>query len=365
MSRRRFIVNAGAAVTTATVGAAAALQAPAVIAQQKYRWRMPTTWTPALDIMQGSAQRFATMVGELSGGRLTIEASPAGQIVPPLGVFDACSKGTVEAFMGASYYWAAKEPAVQWFCAVPFGMNPSGMQSWLHHADGLKLWEETYAAFNLVPRPGVSTGPQMGGWFRRKINSLADFKGLKMRIPGLGGQVVARAGATVVLTPAGEIYGALERGVIDASEWVGPHDDMKLGLPKTAQYYYYPGWHEPGTTLEFTFNRKAYEALPVDLRHVLDYAVSAVALYGTTEYEARNALALERLRNDYRGKIEILQLPTAVLKDLKKSAAEVVRAEADKSPMAKKVYASFSRFQAQIARWHEISESAFHQHVAS
>ena len=363
MTRRRFIVNAGAAIA-GSAGVAAITHAPAVIAQQKFRWRMPTTWTPALDVMQGSAERLAKMVGELSAGRLTIEVSPAGQIVPPLGVFDACAKGTVEAFMGASYYWAAKEPAVQWFCAVPFGMNPSGMHSWLNHAGGLKLWEETYAAFGLVPRPGVSTGPQMAGWFRRQINSVADFKGLKMRIPGLGGQVVARAGATVVLTPAGEIYGALERGVIDASEWVGPHDDMKLGLPKTAQYYYYPGWHEPGTTLEFTFNKKAYDALPSELRHVLDYAVSAVALYGTTEYEARNASALERLRAEYKGKIEILPLPTAVLKDLKKVAADVVRAEAEKSPIAKRVYASFSRFQSQIAGWHGISEGAFHQHVA-
>lgn len=360
MRRRRFMTAAAAAAASA-----AGVHAPAVIAQPKFRWRMPTTWTPALDVMQGSAQRFARMVGELSGGQLTIEVFPAGQILPPLGVFDACSKGTVEAFMGASYYWAAKEPAVQWFCAVPFGMNPSGMQSWLNHADGLKLWEETYAAFGLVPRPGVSTGPQMAGWFRRQIHSLADFKGLKMRIPGLGGQVVAKAGATVVLTPAGEIYGALERGVIDASEWVGPHDDMKLGLPKTAQYYYYPGWHEPGTTLEFTFNKKAYDGLPVALRHVVDYSVSAVALYGTTEYEARNAVALERLRSEYAGKIQILELPAAVLKDLKKAAAEVLRSEAQKSAMAKKVYASFSRFQSQIAGWHGISEGAFHRHVSS
>ena len=364
MTRRRFIVDAGA-VTAVAAGGVAAVCAPAVIAQQKHRWRMPTTWTPALDVMQGSAQRLAQIVGEISGSRLTIEVFPAGQIVPPLGVFDACAKGTVEAFMGASYYWAAKEPAVQWFCAVPFGMNPSGMHSWLNHADGLKLWEETYAAFGLVPRPGVSTGPQMAGWFRRQINSIADFKGLKMRIPGLGGQVVARAGGTVVLTPGGEIYGALERGVIDASEWVGPHDDLKLGLQRTASYYYYPGWHEPGTTLEFTFNKKAYDALPLELRHMLDYAVSAVALYGTTEYDAKNAIALERLKSEFKGKVEIQQLPAVVLKDLKKSAVEVVRAEAEKSPMAKKVYASFSRFQSQIAAWHTISEGAFHQHVAS
>ena len=187
MKRRNFFAGAGAAVA----GAAAIVHAPVVIAQQKYRWRMPTTWTPALDVMQGSAQRLAKMVADMSGGRLKIEVFPAGQIVPPLGVFDACSQGTVEAFMGASYYWAAKDPAVQWFCSVPFGMNPGGMAAWFYHGGGLALWEETYAAFNVVPRPGPATGPQMAGWFKKPINTLADYKGLKMRIPGLGGQVVA------------------------------------------------------------------------------------------------------------------------------------------------------------------------------
>src|SRR5688572_5086868 len=153
MKRRTFISG-----TAAAAGAAAIMHAPAVIAQQKYRWRMPTTWTPALNVMLGSAQRLAKMVAELSGGRLTIDVFPAGQITSPLGVFDAASKGTVEAFMGASYYWVAKEPAVQWFCSVPFGMNPTGMSAWYFHGDGLKLWEETYAAFNLVPRPGPATG---------------------------------------------------------------------------------------------------------------------------------------------------------------------------------------------------------------
>ena len=363
MQRRRFIARTTAALAAAG-GAVALAGAPNVIAQPKFQWRMPTTWTPALDVMQGAAQQVARVVDELSGGRLKIEVFPAGQIMPPLDCFDAASKGTVEAFMGASYYWAAKDPAVQWFTSVPFGMNPGGMATWYLHGDGLKLWEETYAAFNLVPRPGVATGPQMAGWFRKKINTLADYKGLRMRIPGLGGRVVAKAGTSVVLTPGGEIYAALERGVIDATEWVGPHDDMKLGLQNTARYYYYPGWHEPATTLEFVFARKAYDALPVDLRRIVDYAVVSSQVQGLMEYEAKNTIALERLRTEFKGKVEVLQLPVPVLRDLKKLSAEVLREESEKSPMARKVYASFTKFQAQLSGWRNISEGAYHQFVA-
>jgi TRAP-type mannitol/chloroaromatic compound transport system substrate-binding protein len=303
-------------------------------------------------------------VDEMSGGRLKIEVFPGGQLMPPLDCFEAASKGTIEAFMGASYYWGAKEPALQWFTTVPFGMNPEGMAAWYLHGDGLKLWEETYAAFNLVPRPALSTGPQMAGWFRKKINALSDYKGLKMRIPGLGGKVVAKAGGTAVLTPASEIFAALERGSIDAAEWIGPHDDLKLGLQNTARYYYYPGWHEPGTTLEFGFNKKAYEALPVDLRRTLDYAIAATQVYGLSEYEAKNLIGLETLKTQFKGKVEILQLPAPVLRDLKKMAGEVVREESEKSPMAKKVYASFTKFQGQLSGWRQISEGAYHQFVA-
>jgi len=360
MERRRFMTGGA----LAAAGAAAAAHAPYVIAQPKIKWRMVTTWTPALNVMQGSAQRLAKRVEEMSGGRFAIEVFPAGQLMPPLACFDEAAKGTVEAFMGASYYWAAKEPALQWFCAVPFGMNPAGMASWYYHGDGLRLWEESYAAFGLVPRPGPSTGPQMAGWFRRKIGTVADFKGLKMRIPGLGGSVVGRAGGTVVLTPGGQIYGALERGIIDASEWVGPHDDLKLGLQNTAPYYYYPGWHEPGTTLEFAFNKKAYEALPADLRRILDDAAAAVSVHGLAEYETANAIALEKLRSEYKGKVEVLQLPGPVLQGLKKLAADVVREESEKTPQAKKVYASFTRFQAQLGGWRRVSEGAYHELVA-
>jgi TRAP-type mannitol/chloroaromatic compound transport system substrate-binding protein len=224
--------------------------------------------------------------------------------------------------------------------------------------------EEAYGTFNLVPRPALWNAPQMAGWFRKRINTIGDFKGLKMRIPNLGGKVVTRAGGTTVLTPGGEIYAALERGVIDASEWVGPHDDMKLGLHKTARYYYYPGWHEPGTVNEFGFNKKAYDALPVDLRRMLDHATAAVQIYGRTDFHVKNATALERLKTEFKGKVEVLQLPTPVLRDLKKISAEVVREESEKTPMARKVHASFTKFQALVGPWDRVAEGAYHQFVA-
>jgi TRAP-type mannitol/chloroaromatic compound transport system substrate-binding protein len=361
--RRRFLATASGAV--AVVAASAIVDAPNVIAQPKVQWRMSTAWTPALDVMQGAAQRLAKVVEETSGGRFRIEVFPGGQIMPPFDCFEAASKGTIEAFMASAYYWTAKEPAVEWFTTVPFGMNPEGMLAWLYQGDGLKLWEETYAAFNLVPRPGPAFAPQMAGWFRKKITTIADYKGLKMRIgSGLGGKVYIKAGGTAVLTPAAEIYAALERGVIDACEWIGPHDDMKLGLHNTARHYYYPGWHEPGNVTEFGFNKKAYEALPVDLQRTLDHAAAAVQVYGLTDYHVKNAIALERLKTQFKGKVEVLQLSVPVLRDLKKIAAEVVKEESEKTPMARKVHASFTKFQALVGPWDHVAEGAYHQFVA-
>ncbi len=362
--RRRFIVRAGGLVA-AVGGAATIVDAPYVIAQPKVQWRMSTAWTPALDHLQGAAQRLARIVDEMTTGRFRIEVFPGGQITPPLGGFDAAAQGQIDAFMAAAYYWIAKEPAVEWFTTIPFGMNPEGMAAWYYQGDGLRLWEETYAPFNLVPRPATAAAPQMAGWFRKKIATIADYKGLKMRIgTSLGGKVVARAGGTVVLTPAADIYAALERGVIDASEWVGPHEDMVLGLHKTARYYYQPGWHEPGTTLEFGFNKKAYEALPVDFRRTLDHAAAAGQVYGLTEFHAKSAIALERLKTEFKGKVEFVQLPLPVLRDLKKLATEVVREESEKTPMARKVHASFTKFQALVGPWDRVAEGAYHQLVA-
>jgi len=360
--RRRFIATASGAVAAAA--ASAIVDAPNVIAQPKVQWRMSTAFTAVFDIHQGAAQRLAKAVEEMSGGRFRIEVFPGGQIMQSFECFDAASQGKIEAYMGSPQYWKDKEPALEWFGTIPFGMNCEGMAAWFYQGDGLKLWEEAYAAFNLVPRPALWDAPQMAGWFRKKINTIGDYKGLKMRIPNLGGKVVARAGGTTVLTPGNEIYAALERGVIDASEWVGPHDDMKLGLHQTARYYYYPGWHEPGTINEFGFNKKAYEALPVDLRRMLDHAAAAVQVYGRTDFHVKNAIALERLKTEFKGKVEILQLPVPVLRDLKKVSAEVVREESEKTPLARKVHASFTKFQALVGPWDHVAEGAYHQLVS-
>jgi TRAP-type mannitol/chloroaromatic compound transport system substrate-binding protein len=368
LGRRRFITQAAAvaAATATTIGAARQ-----VIAQPTVRWRLSTAFGPALDWHQGVAERLAKVVQEASGGRFQVDVFPGGQIMGPFDCFEGASKGTIEAFMGGSYYWTApgrpleKDPAAEWFSTVPFGMNVEGMTAWYEHGDGLKLWEETYAPFNLVPRPGPGVAPQMAGWFRKKMNSIGDYKGLRMRIgTGLGGKVYVKAGGTATVTPGGDIYSALERGVIDAAEWVGPHDDMKLGLHKTARYYYYPGWHEPGTMTEFAFNKKAYEKLPAELRQILDHATAAVQVYGLSAYHAENAIALERLKTEFKGKVEILQLPVPVLRDLKKLAVEVVQEESQKTPMARKVHASYTKFQTLVGPWDHVAEGAYHQLVA-
>jgi TRAP-type mannitol/chloroaromatic compound transport system substrate-binding protein len=354
MKRRDFLKKAGLG---AAAVAATTVNAPAVMAQKKYRWKMVTTWPPKLPVLQEGCERLAKRVDEMSDGRLTIQVFAGGELVPPLESFQAVSDGTVEVGSGASYYWAGKEPATQWFAAVPFGMNAQGMGAWFHGGDGLKLWEDTYAPFNLIPRPGGSTGVQMGGWFNKKINTIADYKGLKMRIPGLGGKVVAKAGGTVVLLPGGEIFTSLERGVIDATEWVGPLHDLRLGFYQAAKYYYYPGWHEPGTYLEYFFNKKAYESLPKDLQHILNAACMENEQWTLTQFDAQNAAALQTLINKH--KVEVIQFPDDVLSALRKMAVEVVQEEAAKSPMAKKVAASFANFQKVVGTWGSVSERAY------
>jgi TRAP-type mannitol/chloroaromatic compound transport system substrate-binding protein len=362
VERRRFIVKAGG--TLVAVGAGAAVEAPHVIAQPKVQWRMSTAFAPSLDMHLRAAQGFAKAVEEMSGGRFKIEVRSGGEIMPPLECFDATSKGTIEAFFASPQYWTDKEPGLEWFGTIPFGMNAEGMAAWYYQGDGLKLWEEAYATFNLVPRPAFPFAPQMGGWFRKKINAFGDFKGLRFRIPNLGGKVVARAGATTVFTPGGDIYAALERGVIDAAEFVAPHEDMKLGLHLTARYYYYPGWHEPGTHNDFGFNKRAYEALPADLRQILDHTSAASQVYNLAEYHAKNAIALERLRTEFKDKVEIVQFPAPVLRELRKVSAEVVKEQSEKTPMARKVHASFTKFQALVGPWDRIAEGAYHQLVA-
>ena len=360
--RRRFLVSASGALTA--VAAATIVEAPNVIAQPKVQWRLSTTYPALLDQLQGSAERLAKVVDEVSGGRFRIEVFPGGQIIQPFECFEATAQGKIEAYFGPSQWFINREPAIEWFATIPFGMNPEGMAAWYYQGDGLKLREEAYAPLNIVPRATYSNAPQMGGWFRKKIGAIGDFKGLRMRIPNLGGKVYTRVGATTVLTPAPDIYASLERGVIDAAEWAAPHDDMLLGLHKTARYYYYPGWHEPGTVQEFGFNKKAYEGLPVDLRRMLDHAVAAVHTYGSADFHLKNAIALQRLKTEFKSTVEIVQFPAPVLRELKKIAVEVVKEESEKTPMARKVHASYTKFQALVGPWDHVAEGAYHQLVA-
>jgi TRAP-type mannitol/chloroaromatic compound transport system substrate-binding protein len=355
MKRRDFLKKAGLG---AAAVAATTVNAPAVLAQKKYSWKMVTTWPPGLPVLQEGCERLAKRVGEMTDGRIQIQVFAAGELVPAMESYQAVSDGTVEVGSGAAYYWAGKEPATQWFSAVPFGMNAQGMAAWFHGGDGLKLWEETYAPFNLVPRPAGSTGVQMGGWFNKKINTIDDFKGLKMRIPGLGGKVVAKAGGTVVLTPGGEIFTNLERGVIDATEWVGPYHDLRLGLYQAAKYYYYPGFHEPGTYLEYFFNKKAYESLPKDLQHILDAACMENEAWVLPQFEANNGAALQTLINKH--KVQLFKFPDEVFNALRPMAAEVLEEEAAKSPIATKVNESFKKFQKVVGTWGTVSEKAYY-----
>ena len=372
MERRDFLRKAGLAATGA-VAAAAGLagcgqekkeeaKGPAVQPKKTYEWKMVTTWPPNLPVLQTGAERFAKRVGEATGGQLKIEVFAGGELVPPLGVFDAVSEGTVECGSGASYYWAGKVPAAQWFAAVPFGFNAQGINAWFYSGGGLQLWEEVYAPFNVIPRPQGNTGVQMGGWFRKDMNTIDDYKGLKMRIPGLGGKVISKAGGTVVLLPGGEIFTSLERGVIDATEWVGPMHDLRMGFYKAAKNYYYPGWHEPGTCLEVMFNKKAYEALPVELQQTIDAVAAETNMWSLSEFEAGNGAALQTLISEHN--VNLVRFPDQLMEDLRKLADETLEEEAEKDPMSRKVHDAFKKFKAQVGVWGSVSENAYYNVIA-
>jgi TRAP-type mannitol/chloroaromatic compound transport system substrate-binding protein len=373
MKRRDFVKAAGIGATA--VAATVALSscetkeeapkesaAPAVITNKKYEWRMTTTWPPKLPLLQTGAERFAKNVEEMSGGRLVIKVYAGGELAPPLETFQSVSQGTVEAGSGAAYYWAGKMPAAQWFAAVPFGLNAQGINSWFYGGNGLKLWEETYAPFNVVPRPGGNTGVQMGGWFRKEIKTINDFKGLKMRMPGLGGKVIAKAGATPVLLAGGEIFTSLERGVLDATEWVGPMHDLRMGFYKAAKYYYAPGWHEPGTCLELMFNKTAYDGLPKDLQKILDVAAAESNVWMLGEFDAQNGGALQTLISEH--KVNVKRFPARVLDKLRVLAEETLEEVASGNAQARKVHEDFKKFKDQVGIWGSISEQSYFDVIA-
>jgi len=340
--------------TLAAGGLAAVTSAEA---KQRYRWKLVTTWPPNFPIFQDGVKQFAKDVRRMSGGRLTIHVFAGGELIPALQTFDAVSQGTVEMGHGAAYYWAGKIPAAQFFTAVPFGLNAQGMNAWFYGGGGLELWQEVYAPHGLVPFPMGNTGVQMGGWFRKEIHSSADLKGLKMRIPGLGGKVIAKAGVNPVLLSGGEIYTALERGTIDATEWVGPFHDLRLGLYRAAKHYYYPGWHEPGPTLELTVNRKAWKSLPRDLQLIVQTTAMAVNLKMLAEFEAKNLKALETLKKKHH--VKVLPFPQEVLRDLRGFTKQTLDEESAKNVEFSRVRQAYESFMHDNDRWREISESAY------
>ncbi len=332
--------------------------APSVHTRKNYEWRMVTTWPPHFPVMGEGADSLAQWIEKMSDGRLKIRVYGGGELVPPLQAFDAVTQGVAQMGHGASYYWAGKAPAAQFFAAVPFGMNAQQMNSWLYSAGGLELWEELYSAFDLIPFPVGNSGVQMGGWFNKEVNGISDIKGLKMRIPGLGGKVIAKAGGAAILSAGGEIFTNLERGVIDATEWVGPYHDYLMGFHKIAKYYYYPGWHEPGTVIEMFVNKTAYDALPADLQEIIRAAAYRSNLSMLSEFEAKNNVYLQKLITDHNVKLK--RFPDDVLKSFKQYSDEVIQEVIATDPMSRRVYQSFKSFRKRLSDWSKISEEAYY-----
>ncbi len=360
MKRRQLIGGA----TLAALGGltACARDTPAAClegtAGEVRRWKMVTAWPTNFPGLGSGAAQLAAMITRASGGRITVQVYAGGELVPPFEVFDAVSRGTAELGHSAAYYWKGKAEAAPFFCAVPFGMNAQEMNGWLYSGGGMDLWRELYAGFNLVPFAAGNTGVQTAGWFNREINSVDDIKGLKMRIPGLGGEVIARLGGTPVNLPGAELFTALQNGTIDATEWVGPYNDLAFGLHRVTKYCYYPGWQEPGPTLECMVNKTAFDGLPDDLKAIIESCCRAVNDAMLAEYTARNQQALEQLLNEH--KVDFRPLPTPVLQALQQTSLSVLDEIAARDPFAHRVYESYRAFQLQAAAWHRVSEVAYY-----
>ena len=360
MKRRDFIgAIAGATAVTAMTACGQKEQAAVVPSEpgKTYEWKMVTTWPKNFPGLGTGANHVAQLIEEMSGGRIKVKVYGAGELVGAFEVFDAVSQGNAQLGHAGAYYWKGKIPSAPFFSAVPFGLTADEMNAWLYYGGGLTLWEEAYKPFGLIPNPAGNSGTQMGGWFNKEINSLADLKGLKMRIPGLGGEVFKRAGGLPVTIPGGEIFPSLQSGALDATEWVGPYNDLAFGLYKAAKYYYTPGWHEPGTTMECMINEKAFNELPADLQSIVRNAMKVANLDMLSEYTARNQQALQTLVEKH--KVILKHFPDEVLKTLKQLSAEVVEEEAAKDPLAAKVWASQKAFRDQVVQWTSASEEAF------
>ena len=345
-TRRSFVTTAGATL-------AGVVTAPSIARAQAQKWRMVTSWPKRLPGPGMSAERIADRVRALSGGRLDISVSAAGEVVPAFEVLDAVGNGVAEIGHTASFYWQGKMPAAAFFTTVPFGLTPGEHVAWIDAGGGQALWDELYAPFGVKPFMGGNTGVCMGGWFRREMKSLADVRGLKLRTLGLGGEVYRRLGATPQTTPPAEILVGLQSGVIDGAEFVGPGTDIALGLYRVAPFYYYPGFNKPNGTGECIVSLKAWNALTDDLKAIIAHACATEANYALAEMERLNAQALAALVDEH--KVKLAVFPEDLIAAARKQAGDVLGELAGKSAITGKVHASYAAFRDRSAPWSRIS----------
>ena len=355
-SRRKFLT----ALPLATLAACEKSETQKISSPQirsQINWKMVTTWPKDFPGLGTGANYLAQLISKMSNGELKIKVFGAGELVPALGVFDAVAGGTAEIGHSTAYYWKGKHEATQFFSTVPFGLTAQEINGWLQYGGGQQLWDEIYAPFGLKAFPAGNTGVQMGGWFNQEINSIEDFSGLVIRMPGLGGEVLRRLDATVQTIPGGEIFQALKTGAIDATEWVGPYNDLAFGFHQAAKYYYWPGWHEPGTVMEAMINQKAWNQLPKDLQCIVQSACSTVNDHMLAEFTARNSTALETLVNEHG--VQLRKFSNEILNSIGEISKDVIHEIAEKDPLTKKVYSSFIEFRKNSLAYTRISEEAY------
>jgi len=356
MKRRDFLKKAGIGAVAASIvfGPVYAQTAPRI------RWRMATSWPRSLDTLFGAAETVAKRVSELTEGRFEIQVFPAGELAPGLQVLDVVQAGNVEMGHTANYYYVGKSPSLAFDTGVPFGLNPRQQNAWLYFGGGLQAMQRVIADFNAITFPAGNTGVQMGGWFRKEIKGPEDLKGLRFRIPGLGGQVMTRLGATVQTLPGGEIFLALDRGAIDGAEWVGPYDDEKLGLNKAARFYYYPGWWEPGSTVSAIVNLERWRSLPKAYQEAIISAASEANDKTMAEYDAKNAPALARLQ---RAGTQLRPYPSSVLQAANKEATALYEEIAAKDATYRGIYEAWKKFRDESRRWFALNEFRYDDFV--
>ena len=363
MKRRAFLKTAAAGIAGSSLlagcggGANETGDAPGARTRPQVRWRLISSYPRALDTIFGVSEEAARRVAALTEGRFQIQVFPPGELAPATEVLGAVQKGAVEMGHSASYYYTGHHPALVFDTGTPFGLSSRQQTAWLRHGGGLELIRSIYADFNIINFPGGNTGAQMGGWFRREINTLEDLQGLKMRIPGLGGQVMNELGVTVQLIAGGELYQALERGALDAAEWGGPHDDMRLGFHEIAPYYYYPGWWEPGPGVSFMVNRDAWDALPSAYQEALAAATAEAGLRMLARYDARNQEAFREMREE--NAIRIRPFSREMMQEAERITMDLIESDAAQDPAYRQVYDSFRAFREDAYAWFAASEHAF------